>query len=427
MPIKVLHAADLHIDSPLRGLPDDGVAEVARLATRRAFERLVDLALAEGVAVVLLAGDVFDRDWKDFQTGVFFTQQVKRLTDAGARVFMVLGNHDAAGTLSRRLLLPPGARVFGAGALAETEDLAALGIAVHGWSFPVQVVAEDPLPRFPPPVPGRVNFGLLHTNLDGGGGHENYAPTRSAALLAHGYDYWALGHVHNRAVIADGGRFIVYPGNLQGRHVREAVPVGAPGKGATLVTVDGGRVVSVAHRALEVLRWREVVVTVGRDDSVDAALHAAADAVSEAVAGVEVPVAVRVRLTGACAAHGALLGEGPRLRGPLIGLLPTTPPVLLEELRVETAPARAPVDDALERALAGVLARVKADPAVQEQLRAAVVDGLPRLEAAQPELRAALDGTAVAGVRAPGAASAEAVLALAAAAHDVLRARLGQG
>ena len=47
MPIKVLHAADLHIDSPLRGLPDDGVAEVARLATRRAFERLVDLALAE--------------------------------------------------------------------------------------------------------------------------------------------------------------------------------------------------------------------------------------------------------------------------------------------------------------------------------------------------------------------------------------------
>ena len=427
MVVKLLHAADLHIDSPLRGLPDDGLAEAARLASRRAFVRLIDCALAEGVAVVLLAGDVFDRDWRDAHTGVFFVKQVARLTERGVKVFMVLGNHDAAGTLSRRLLLPAGATVFGEGPKAETVDLPELGIAVHGWSFPVAAVSDNPLPRFPPPVEGRFNVGLLHTNLDGAGGHDNYAPTKSADLLAHGYDYWALGHVHARAVLRDGRCTIVYPGNLQGRHVREAIPEGEPGKGATLVTVENGRISAVEHRELEVLRWRDVRVDVAGVTTAEAALREAAHAVAGVAGGAGVPVAVRVRLEGRTDAHGELLARARESRQELMALLGGQGNVLLEELRVDTQPKRPPVDDALHRALAAVLARVDSDPEVREQLRNAVRAGLEDREIRDPALASALEATIAGQLRAPGGQSTEAVKALAATAHDVLRARLGGG
>jgi DNA repair exonuclease SbcCD nuclease subunit len=427
MVVKLLHAADLHIDSPLRGLPDDGLAEAARLASRRAFERLIDCALAEGVAVVLLAGDVFDRDWRDAHTGIFFVKQVARLTERGVKVFMVLGNHDAAGTLSRRLVLPAGATVFGAGREAGSVDLPELGIAVHGWSFPVAAVTDDPLPRFPPPVAGRFNVGLLHTNLDGAGGHDNYAPTRSAALLGHGYDYWALGHVHARAVIRDGRCAIVYPGNLQGRHVREAVPQGEPGKGATLVTVEDGRISALAHQELDVLQWRDVRVDVSGAATADAALRDAAHAVAGVSGGAGVPVAVRVRLEGRTDAHGELLARARECRQELMALLGGQGNALLEELRLDTQPKRPPVDDALHRALATVLARVDSDPEVQARLRDAVCGGLEGWEGREPALARVMEATIVGQLRAPGGQSTEAVKALAATAHDVLRARLGGG
>ena len=82
---RFLHAADTHIDSPLDGLEayDGAPVEALRGATRRAFENLVALALDEQVDFVLLAGDVYDGDWKDFSTGLFFSRQMARLNDAG--------------------------------------------------------------------------------------------------------------------------------------------------------------------------------------------------------------------------------------------------------------------------------------------------------------------------------------------------------
>src|SRR4051794_13537824 len=107
--IQVLHAADLHVDSPLAGLaPYEGApVDQIRGATRRAAENLVAYAIDEAVDVVVLAGDIFDGDWKDFNTGLFWVRQLSLLHEAGIPVVIVAGNHDATSEISRNLSLPP--------------------------------------------------------------------------------------------------------------------------------------------------------------------------------------------------------------------------------------------------------------------------------------------------------------------------------
>src|SRR5262245_18022749 len=100
---RFLHAADVHLDSPLIGLDRYESAPVAtvRGATRRAFTNLVSLAIEESVAFVVLAGDLYDGDWRDYRTGLFFVEQMARLREAKIPVFIVAGNHDAASQLTK--------------------------------------------------------------------------------------------------------------------------------------------------------------------------------------------------------------------------------------------------------------------------------------------------------------------------------------
>ena len=252
--MKFIHAADLHIDSPMRGLNsyDGAPVDALRGATRRALMGLVDLALREQVALVILAGDIFDRDLGDFSAALFFREQMARLTRTGIRIFVVKGNHDAEGQISKRLPELPGLHVFSAHH-AEVIDLPELGVAVHGKSFPERVVSTDLVPSYPQAVAGRFNIGVLHTSLTGRPGHDPYAPTTVEALSAKNYDYFALGHVHQREVVREAMPRIVFPGNLQGRHVGET-----GSKGCELVTVEGGAITSAEHVSLDVVRWHHV-------------------------------------------------------------------------------------------------------------------------------------------------------------------------
>jgi len=298
--MRFLHAADLHLDSPLRGLDayDGAPAERLRGASRSAFVALVDLALARRVALVLLAGDIYDGDWIDFRTGLFFREQLVRLTQAGARVFVVRGNHDAESVITRQLPRVEGVHVFSSRA-AETVDLPALGVAVHGRSFPRRSVPEDLVPDYPAAVPGRFNIGMLHTSLGGNAAHPTYAPTTAAALAARGYDYFALGHVHERQVVREAAPRIVFSGNLQGRHANEC---GA--KGCELVEVVDGRIAAAEFVALDVVRWHRLALdAAGLDD-----VHALAARFHAALRGAAADArdrlhAVRVTLEGESALH----------------------------------------------------------------------------------------------------------------------------
>ena len=299
---KFLHAADIHLDSPLKGLEayQDAPVEQIRSATRRAFDNLVDLAIQEEVAFVLLAGDLFDGDWKDYNTGIYFMNRMGRLKEAGIEVFMVSGNHDAASQISRALHLPDNVKLF-SHRNPETRILDNLNVAMHGQSFPSRSVSDDLTRNYPQGQQGLFNVGLLHTALTGRPGHEPYAPCSVDALKSKGYQYWALGHVHQREEVSS-EPWIIFPGNIQGRHIRETGP-----KGCTLVTVDEEQVVGVEHRDTDVLRWAVCRVDLSGRETNEECLDSVRQAFEGELGRAESrPVAVRLILGGTTPLHGQL-------------------------------------------------------------------------------------------------------------------------
>lgn len=256
MPVTFLHVADVHLDSPLRGLEQYPLAPAERIrgATRRAFTGMIDLAIERRVDFVLIAGDLYDGDWPDYHTGLFLVAQLGKLRDAGVRVVMIAGNHDAANKMTRSLRLPGNVTRFGH-ERPQTERIEHLGVAIHGQSFARAAVTDNLAARYPKAEAGWVNIGLLHTSLTGAEGHEAYAPCTAEDLRSREYDYWALGHVHARQDPC-GDLPVAFPGNLQGRHVRET---GA--KGCLLVTLGSGGVEREFHR-LDVVRWERLTVDV---------------------------------------------------------------------------------------------------------------------------------------------------------------------
>lgn len=377
--VKFIHAADLHIDSPLRGLDnyDGAPVQALRGATRRALMALVDLALREGVQLVLLAGDIYDRDLGDFRAALFFREQMVRLTSAGVRVFIVKGNHDAEGQISKRLPDVPGVHVFSA-RTAETVDLPDLGVAVHGRSFPERVVTEDLVPTYRHAVPGRFNIGLLHTSLTGRAGHDPYAPTDEAALASRGYDYFALGHVHAREVVREAAPRIVFPGNLQGRHVGETGP-----KGCELVTVEGQRIVAAEAVVLDVVRWHALPVDATGIDDLTVLAAAFRDACRSAVQGdTERLHAMRVTLHGQSALHAVEARDPGTLAAAVQAATQDIDfaPVWIESVRLQL---RSPIDRAAAAArpdaIGDVVRQVDDLLADDDRLRAWVLAHLDRL------------------------------------------------
>ncbi|TWT48978.1 metallophosphoesterase family protein [Botrimarina hoheduenensis] len=298
-----LHAADIHLDSPLRGLDryEGAPVEEIRQATRRALQNLVDLALEEEVNFVVLAGDLYDGDWPDFDTGLFFVGQMRRLRESGVPVFGVLGNHDAASKITRRLPLPENVCFFQTTA-AETRRVDGLDVAIHGQSFASQCTTDDLAKSYPAALPGCFNLGVLHTSMTGREGHDRYAPCTESCLRDSGYDYWALGHIHQREVLPGSRPTIAYPGNIQGRHIRETGP-----KGCLVVRVDDANEAKTEFHPLDVLRWEVARVALDDVASEAEALDRVGDTLGRLVEEADGRlVAARVLLTGATPLASAL-------------------------------------------------------------------------------------------------------------------------
>ncbi|QDU36964.1 putative metallophosphoesterase YhaO [Maioricimonas rarisocia] len=366
---RFIHAADIHLDSPLRGLEQYEGAPVdeIRSATRRALERLVQLAIEEQVAFVLIAGDLYDGDWTDYNTGLFFNSQMTRLKEAEIPVFLISGNHDAANRMTRSLKLPDNVVMFPHDAPA-TEVLEEFGVAIHGQSFATQAVTEDLSQSYPPARSGLVNIGVLHTSATGREGHENYAPCTVEGLKTRGYDYWALGHVHTREELNESPH-VIFPGNIQGRHIRETGP-----KGCYLCTVENDRTIVPEFRTLDVFRWELANVDLGGVDSADDLPGVVAEslrACREAADGL--PLAVRVELTGETAVHDELLGERERWTNEIrsIALDAGSGAIWVEKVRIRTSPVRVetpvePAGDDPMGELAEILEGLRTGPAAFE-------------------------------------------------------------
>lgn len=288
-----IHAADLHLGSPFQGLAlkDAAVASIFVEASRKAFSTLVGQAIERQVDFFLIAGDVYDGDWKDNKIGLFFNREMARLERAGIPVYLLRGNHDAASVITKTITLPANVHEFPTGKPGSVR-LEALRVALHGQGFAERSANDNLALSYPPAVPGWFNIGVLHTSLTGREPHAPYAPCSVDDLRSRGYDYWALGHVHEFEVVAS-DPLVIFPGNLQGRSIRER---GA--KGAVLVTVEDGR---ISHERLIVdeARFAQVEIEVDPEDDQAAILRRVEQAVQPLAGDMAGRMmALRVRLSG---------------------------------------------------------------------------------------------------------------------------------
>ena len=379
----------------MRGLAkhEGSAVDSIRTAARAAFDRLVGLAVEERVSFLIIAGDLYDGDWRDYRTGLFFVSQMGRLNRAGIPVYLLYGNHDASSQITRRLTLPNNVHVF-ASRKPQSFEIEDLNVFLHGQSFSQRVVTDNLALDYPKPAAGAFNIGVLHTGLGGMGGHENYAPCALADLINKGYDYWALGHVHQANVLHTRPH-VVFPGNLQGRHVRET---GA--KGASLVTVDNGEVVDFDTLHSDVVRWTVVTVNVADSTSVGEVLDRIRDAVENEVSSrAEGRLsACRILLRGRTEIHGRLLVDGDRLlteaRSIALGLGDDAS--WIEKVVVATRPVVSP--DAMEKRedavgeLLRMLRGAGSDPELLRQLEKDIGELVRRLPA---EVRSSVEDTAL--------------------------------
>lgn len=283
--LRFVHAADLHLDSPFRGMRSEApehVAETLRRATFQAYDNIIDLCLREQVDALLVAGDIYDGADRSLRAQLRFVDGLDRLGSAGIRSFVCHGNHDPLDGWEARMDLPAGCVRFGPEVSREPvfpdEPERA---SVHGISFPRREVRENLTPYFSQAaVGGGFNIGLLHANVGGHPDHDSYAPCSVADLSGTGIDYWALGHVHTRQVMREEHPAIVYPGNPQGRHPGETGP-----RGVYLVEVDDYGRLQLGFWPVDLVRWEVLQVSIAGIeteqamlDAIDREVEASADA-----------------------------------------------------------------------------------------------------------------------------------------------------
>ena len=388
--MKFIHTADIHLDSPLTGLSayPDAPVERLRTVTRDAFVRLVDLALEEAVDFLIIAGDLYDGNWKDANTGHFFCREMGRLNRAGIPVYLLHGNHDAESEMTRKLILPDNVHIF-ENRKASSFRIDALKVALHGRSYREAATLENLAATYPPPLVGWLNIGVLHTALEGYASHARYVPCTLAELAAKGYDYWALGHVHEFAILHR-DPWVAFPGNLQGRHSRETGE-----RGALLVTADDAGIKMVTPLPVAVLRWERLEVEVATDPTLEAVVRRVGRAFEGLIATTpqHLYLAVRLVLRGQTPAHGELFGLASQLREEILGQAAAQglDRLWVEKVCVETQPPRdAALLSARGDALADLQAFLAAAPEDPDLLKSLLDDLRPLVDRAPRELFTAL-------------------------------------
>ena len=333
---RFIHAADIHLDSPLKGLEAKEGAPVDQIrgATRVAFSRIIDLCLQEEVSFLLIAGDLYDGAWRDYSTGLFFNAELKRLQAKEIQVYLISGNHDAESKITSELRPPENVYTFPV-TKPNSVRHSSLPVILHGQGFETAVVTTNLATAYPERVDSHFNIGLLHCSLGDkvGSSHATYAPCSLQDLRDKGYDYWALGHIHQTEVIATDPH-IVYSGNPQGRHFNETGP-----RGCYLVDVDDELAVSSCQflQTNSVL-WEHITIDAS-DCVVLADLTDLLEAQLPELSSTTELLCLRCTLTGQTGLHGRLRTEPDALSAVLHDAFSKCEtPVWLEKVRLETRP-----------------------------------------------------------------------------------------
>jgi exonuclease SbcD len=270
--VKFIHTADLHLDTPFKGLATWNNALAARLknATVKSFQKVVDLCLSEHVDFLLIAGDSFDSETSSLAAQLKFVSELQRLADNHIAVYIVCGNHDPVSSWLDTLRLPPNVHRFSAKQVQivthkkNNKPLA----DIHGISFHHKAVTENLALKFNPSEhPAAFSIALLHATIGPCGPHENYAPFKLPDVLGKPYDYWALGHLHQQRIVHEAYPAIVYPGNPQGRDFGESGI-----KGCYLVEIEAGYQPRLSFIPTQQIRFEEITIDLTGEDKLNALL-----------------------------------------------------------------------------------------------------------------------------------------------------------
>jgi DNA repair exonuclease SbcCD nuclease subunit len=300
-PLRFIHAADLHLDSQFRGIGSASPALKERLqaATLAAFKRVVDHTIESKADFLIIAGDVYDSKDRNLRALVWFRNQMERLAERTIPVFIVHGNHDPLNGWGSGFQLPPNVVTFGGD--ADTEPFIRLGrevAQISGISYRRERVTDNLAAALRPRDGAPYSIAVLHANVGHQSGHADYAPASVEELTAAGFDYWALGHVHTRCVLAAEPAMVVYPGNPQGRNPRESGP-----RGCYQVDVDTHGRAHLEFLETDVVRWTHLEVSITHMSGMDQLIDSMLTKAREAAASFDGPTVARCTIRGSGPLH----------------------------------------------------------------------------------------------------------------------------
>ncbi|PKQ37988.1 MAG: hypothetical protein CVT59_05225 [Actinobacteria bacterium HGW-Actinobacteria-1] len=338
-PVRFIHAADLHLDAPFGGIDaqDARVRDALAASTYRALDALVAACIERGADFLVISGDLYNQAERRVRSQLAFAKAAATLDHAGIPVFVVHGNHDPSSGWSAGIAMPENVHVFADDRVERIpfERDGELVCALYGRSYRRAAETTNLASGFKREIGDTVAIGVLHTNVGGRPGYDDYAPCTLDDLRTCGMDYWALGHIHKPEVLSQ-APFAVYAGCPQGLDPTQSGP-----RGCFEVTIDGG-IVEAAFLPLAVIEWRYAEVDLSSASRLDDVRDAIAAAVDAALAEATAPVVVRLDLTGRSDTHeslqvaGALAALVDDAREEALGLEPW---VWIDRVRDRTRPA----------------------------------------------------------------------------------------
>jgi DNA repair protein SbcD/Mre11 len=381
--LRFIHAADLHLDSPFRGLANANprLRDTLQSATVGALEAIVDHTIKSKSDFLVIAGDLYDSADRSLRALVSFRRQMERLAERDISVYIVHGNHDPLNGWGSGFQLPPNVTTFTGKPRTEPVIRRGKEIArVTGVSYARERVTENLAAAMHPEEDSPYSVGVLHANVGGQTGHADYAPVTLDELVHSGFHYWALGHVHSRTVLSTEPAAVAYPGNPQGRNARET---GA--RGCLQVDVDQNGRPHLEFVEMNRARWEHLEVSIREITTIDNLITVLMDRGSEAAAGFDGPTVIRVSLIGNGPLHRDLQRDG--MAEELCEQLQST--VCTECVRIATGPeldfASLTATESLVADFLKLADRALADPEIRQKLADSLSPLFRRRELSLPD------------------------------------------
>ncbi|ENN8959452.1 exonuclease SbcCD subunit D [Listeria monocytogenes] len=265
--IQFLHMADLHLDSPFIGLSTlpQPLFSAIQESTFQSLERITTVAIKEAVDFVLIAGDIYDSEDQSVRAQARFAKEMKRLEAANIPVFMIHGNHDFIEKHKEKLALPSNVHVFSEQVEVMSHKTATgVSVNIYGFSYNERHIRSSRVGEYKIQGDADFHIALLHgSEVSSSEEHDVYAPFRVQEISKKGFDYWALGHIHKRQLLAESPS-IYYPGNIQGRNRKESGE-----KGASIVTLSEAST-TIDFIGTSPIIWEEAVITLPENSEINA-------------------------------------------------------------------------------------------------------------------------------------------------------------